>query len=248
MEQFSDFAYIYDKLNVNYDKQNIIARIKQLVGNRKEIVDLCCGTGDVAIALAKSGHSVTGVDISEDMLNVANEKAMKSAARVMFVCEDAKKLMLMKKADALYSLTDGMNYMLGEDELEKAFRSVNKALKCGGLFIFDVSTPYKYKNLLANNVYTFDFDDAFLCWQNEYNEHSKICRMSITGFNKTGKNTYSRFDEEHLQYCHSVESIERTLKNAGFELDCIYSGYTEEVYKECDERVLITAYKREEIK
>ena len=64
MEQFTDFAYLYDELNVNYEKDKITKRIKQLLCQCREVVDLCCGTGDVAISLAKSGFNVIGIDIS----------------------------------------------------------------------------------------------------------------------------------------------------------------------------------------
>ncbi len=244
MEQFSDFAYLYDELNVNYDKQKIIKRMKQLLCGCREVVDLCCGTGDVAIALAKNGFRITGIDVSSDMLNVANEKAMKNASRVMLLCENAQNFKLMNKVDAVYSLTDGMNYMIGKDELEKTFRSVNNALKNNGLFIFDISTQYKYENILANNVFTFDFDDAFLCWQNDYDKSTRICTMSITGFNKNGKNTYTRFDEIHKQYSYTINDIEQSLENTGFVIDNIYSGYDDIDYQINSERILVKAQKR----
>ena len=190
MEQFTDFAYLYDELNVNYEKDKITKRIKQLLCQCREVVDLCCGTGDVAISLAKSGFNVIGIDISEDMLNVATEKAMNNAARVLFVCADAKDFQLPSRSDAVYSITDGMNYMMGVDELKKAFLSVNKALKSGGKFIFDMSTEYKYENVLSDKTFTFDFDDAFAVWQNNYNKDTHICEMNITGFVKTGKSLY----------------------------------------------------------
>lgn len=243
MEQFTDFAYIYDELNVNYDKKKIIKRLKQLLGNSREVADLCCGTGDVAIALAKSGYKVTGVDISQDMLNVATEKAMENAARVQFVCADAKHFELMKKADAIYSLTDGMNYMLDDLSLKKAFTSVYKALNENGIFIFDMSTEYKYKNLLQDKTYTFDFDDAFLSWQNEYETENEICTMYVTGFVKNDDDTYSRFDEIHKQRCYHKADVEHMLNDCGFVLDGVYSEYNETSFSDNDERALFVAHK-----
>lgn len=243
MEQFTDFAYIYDELNVNYDKKKIIKRLKQLLGNRREVADLCCGTGDVAIALAKSGYKVTGIDISQDMLNVATEKAMENAARVQFVCADAGNFELMKKADVIYSLTDGMNYMLDDLSLKKAFTCVYKALNDSGIFIFDMSTEYKYKNLLQDKTYTFDFDDAFLSWQNDYDLENEICTMYVTGFVKNDDDTYTRFDEIHKQRCYHKAKVEQMLNDCGFALDGVYSEYNETTYSDNDERVLFVAHK-----
>ncbi len=243
MDQFVDFAYLYDKLNVYYDKKTIIERIRQLFCSRREVVDLCCGTGDVAIAMAKYGFRVTGVDISADMLNVATEKAMQSAARVMFLREDARDLKLMHPVDGIYSLTDGMNYISQGVELETVFKAAAKALKTNGLFAFDVSTEYKYKNVLNGKTFTFDYDDVFVSWHNEYDENKKKCVMNVTGFiQKNG--LYERFDEEHIQYCHSVENIKISLETCGFEVCGIFSGYTENEYSDTDERIFITAVKK----
>lgn len=243
MEQFTDFAYIYDELNVHYDKDGIISRMKQLLGGSREVVDLCCGTGDVAIAMAKIGHNVVGIDVSEDMLNVATEKAMESAARVFFLCEDARSFVLNKKVDAVYSLTDGMNYMLTDEDLEKAFCAVNKALKTGGRFIFDVSTEYKYKSLLKDKTFTFDFDDEFVVWQNEYDEDSCICTMTVTGFVREKKH-YTRFDEIHKQKCHSRKTVEHLLDKCSFELVDAFAGYSDKALDDEDERALFVAVKK----
>lgn len=244
MEQFTEFAYLYDKLNVNYDKKKIADRIKTIISPCKEAVDLCCGTGDVAILLSKAGIHITGIDVSEDMLNVATEKAMYNAARPLFVCADARYFELPSTVDAVYSLADGMNYMLGESELKKAFLSVGRALRSGGRFVFDLSTQSKYEDLLDGKTFTFDFDDAFAVWQNDYNRETRICEMNITCFSKTQKNLYKRFDETHFQYCHDLKAIERLLENMGFRLENIYSGYDDLPFVSGDERALVVAVKK----
>ena len=177
-------------------------------------------------------------------MDVATEKAMNSAGKVFFVCSDTREFQLPHKVDAVYSLTDGMNYMIGRDELKKAFCAVNNALKDNGLFVFDISTEYKYEKILADKTFTFDFDDAFAVWQNEYNKSTRICEMSITGFVKKSKNTYYRFDETHFQYCYTLEDIEQTLEKAGLALENVYSGYELCAAKQSDERVLIVARKK----
>lgn len=244
MEQFTDFAYVYDELNVNYDKESIIKRLKQLLGGCREVADLCCGTGDVAIALARSGYKVTGIDISEDMLNVATGKAMQSAARVQFVCMDARELKLMKKADAVYSVTDGMNYMLDDASLKRAFTSVYDSLNDNGLFVFDMSTEHKFECMLDDKTYIFDFDDIFVSWQNEYDHESRMCTMYLTGFQKNDDDTYSRFDEEHKQRAYTKDEIEQMLDKCGFAVEDVYAGYEDRKLTENDERALYVARKR----
>lgn len=243
MEQFSEFAYVYDELNVNYDKETIINRMKALLLGKRDIVDLCCGTGDVAIALYKAGFRVTGIDISEDMLNVATEKSMQEGARIQFICADARDFAVMKKADAVYSLTDGMNYLLADKDLKSAFKSVYNALNTDGEFIFDVSTEFKFNTKLKDKTYTFDFDDEFVVWQSEYDEASKICTMNITGFVHEKKDLYSRFDEVHKQRAYSRDEISKTLELAGFELVGAFDAYSDSPATDNSERVLYIAKK-----
>lgn len=245
MAQFENFAYYYDRLNENYDADMRVNRLIGLLSGCEEVVDLCCGTGDVAIGLAKFGFQMTGVDISPDMLNVAIGKAKKAAAKVQFVCCDARNLLLPHQVDAIYSLTDGMNYMLGLEELEKAFTSIHNALKRGGQFIFDISTMYKYMNVLSSNAFTFDLEDVFLSWQNDYNRNTKICTMDVVGFVKeAGKPFYRRFDEQHKQYSFTEEEIRGLLQKVGFDIKNVYSDYTTTAVKQNDERILFFTQKR----
>ena len=89
---YRDFAYLYDTLmkNVDYKKwTNQVEEIFKRHGKQpKTIVDLACGTGGVTNILAERGYQITGVDISEDMLFVAREKARKSGQGILFVRYD----------------------------------------------------------------------------------------------------------------------------------------------------------------
>ena len=98
--------------------------------------------------------------------------------------------------------------------------------------------------MLNDKTFTFDFDDAFAVWQNNYNKDTHICEMNITGFVKTGKSLYKRFDETHFQYCFDLKTVEQTLEEAGFYIENMYSAYDERLFEENDERVLIEARKK----
>ena len=91
--QYNEFAYIYDKLmkpDVNYNRiadfiENIFIRYDK---NPVLIADLACGTGNITVPMAKRGYEMIGVDISEEMLSVAREKAMSENADILFLKQD----------------------------------------------------------------------------------------------------------------------------------------------------------------
>ena len=187
----------------------------------KEIVDIACGTGKMTKLLAELGLKAIGIDSSAEMLNVARNKC-----KATFVQQDMRKLSLPHAVDMAICVNDGVNY-LKPSELHVFFQRVADSLKSGAPFIFDVSSPYKLSNVLANNVFYLDDDGETLLWTNAIKGNS--VEMNLTLFVEDGKGKYSRFDERHVQYLHSYEQIVAALCAAGFELCEITADYGQKV-------------------
>lgn len=99
--------------------------------------------------LAREGYQVTAVDNSMDMLEIA---ASEEDDHILYVLQDMVSLELPQQVDAAVSICDCMNYILEEDDLKEAFRRVKRFLKEDGVFIFDMNSHYKYKEILACNT------------------------------------------------------------------------------------------------
>lgn len=175
-----------------------------------KVVDIACGTGKMTVLLQKMGLSVIGVDISSDMLTVAQQKC-----RALFVCQDMRKLQLPTKSHMAVCVNDGVNY-LKPSELAPFFTQVAGNLTAGAPFVFDVSSPYKLTQVLGNNVFFDDGDSQTLLWTNTL--HANSVTMSLTLFDKGADNTYTRRDETHTQYVHTTQQITQALQQAGFSL------------------------------
>ena len=106
----------------------------------KTILDIGCGTGNHSIPLARRGYQVTGVDLSENMLAHAREKARSSNAppSLAFVQGDARIVDLNQKFDAVLMMFAVLGYQLTNEDVLAALNNVRKHLIPGGLFIFDV--------------------------------------------------------------------------------------------------------------
>ena len=177
--------------------------------------DVGCGNGYFTRALYKSGKDVCGVDISPEMLTKARELASSEGVRAEFLLGDITKLKLIKKVDFIVAINDCLNYVPPE-KLAAAFSRVRANLKKGGAFVFDVSSEYKLKNVLADNLFAEDLDEITYLWFNKLDGEKVV--MDITVFTPAGGGLFKRQDERHIQYVHRTEGVKAALASCGFEV------------------------------
>ena len=205
---------IYDDNYKNW-MQFILKTVKDnALGNKG--LDVACGSGILTRLLKKSGFDVTGIDISQDMLNVALQKSYQEKLNIKYLKEDMKTLKSFEKVDFITVINDGLNYVENK-YLLKTFKNFYNCLKKGGVLIFDVSSLYKLKNVLGNNALYDDDDNLSYLWLNSYDEKSASVDISLSVFEKCG-DVYKRHNETQVQYAHTVENLLEKLKETGFSL------------------------------
>ena len=177
--------------------------------------DVGCGNGYFTRALYKAGRDVCGVDISPEMLTKARELASSEGVRAEFLLGDITKLKLIKKVDFIVAINDCLNYVPPE-RLAAAFSRVRANLKKGGAFVFDVSSEYKLKNVLADNLFAEDLDEITYLWFNKFDGEKVV--MDITVFTSAGDGLFKRQDERRSQYVHRTEDVKAALASCGFEV------------------------------
>ena len=111
------------------------------------VLDLCCGTGSLTYELSRRGYELTGVDLSADMLSLAEEKCRDLPVRPRFFCQPMENLRLPFEVDACVCCLDSVNYVLKPQKLQRAFQRVFDCLAPGGLFLFDADTPEKLESM-----------------------------------------------------------------------------------------------------
>lgn len=210
MNGYGCLAAYYDRLMTDFDYEGYVRLLeKELEGT--EGIDLCCGSGKIAIALAKAGKKITGADLSAEMLNQAAANARREGVRPLFVQADAVTFRPSKTVDFATCVCDGVNYVKPSD-LARFFANTASYLKKGGKFVFDVSSEYKIKKIIGNNVFFEDYDDLTYLWTN-----SRIAggvKMELTFFIRDKDGKYIKQTEEHTQYAHSRSDIEKALGGA----------------------------------
>lgn len=225
MKPYEALAAVYDRLNGDVDYEalaDFAAATFARYGVSPELVlDLGCGTGGLTFPLARRGYDMIGVDGSADMLSKAYERRVaENAPGVLFLCQDMRAFELYGTVGAVVSSLDCMNYLTGKGDLEKCFSLVHNYLDPGGVFLFDVNTPYKFRHIYGNEAYVLESEEggrsAYCGWQNEYEEESRLCRFYLSVFTEEEDGRYSRTDEEQLERCYTKEELTAALTRAGF--------------------------------
>lgn len=145
MSVFSGYAKYYDLLYRDKDYTGEAEFIRSLLAeyapDAKSVLELGCGTGGHAEQLARKGMRVHGVDLSEEMLRLADDRLTRLpeelAGRLCFEHGDIRSLDLAERFDAVLSLFHVISYQLGNEDLLAAFRVAKKHLQPDGVFIFD---------------------------------------------------------------------------------------------------------------
>lgn len=208
---YNYFAYRYDELtgNIDYDAgSDYISGFlnEQGIGKDSTLLDLACGTGTMSLLLKNKGYRVTGIDLSGEMLSVADHKAQ---GEIPFIKADMRDFCLAKPVDACVCCLDSLNHLASIEDIEATFQCVHKSLRDGGVFIFDVNTVYKHNHVLADNSFIFDEEDYFLAWDNELLEENRV-RIMLDFFVFNGEN-YDRYSEEFVETAFREESIRAAL-------------------------------------
>lgn len=226
MPAYEAFAELYDALmdDVDYDAwaDYYLELIGRMGASPGSICDCACGTGAMSVRFAARGLKVTGVDLSGDMLRLAQEKARAFGVRAMFVRQDMCRLALPRPVDALVCACDGVNYLLDDDRLSAFFDRARVSLRPGGVLAFDISSAWKLRHTLGNSFYGEDREDVTYLWSNRLDERARTVTMDLTFFVREADGRYRRFDEQHVQKAHDPDRLLELMKAHGFVRGCAF--------------------------
>ena len=252
MESYAALAEIYDDINKVVDYSAFAdfyeKCFEKYMDARPELVlDLACGTGKMTEELDRRGYDMTGIDLSYDMLMIAKDRAydLGREEQLLYLCQNMTSFELYGTVDACVCTLDGLNYLTFENELEQTFGNVHTYLIPDGLFIFDMSTKYKFENIYASNSYLYegksDVGDYFCAWQNMYDCESEICEFALTTFVKNQNGSYRRADEVQYQRMYEAGSVRSLLEKCGFEILAITGSLDFSPLCDSDERMFFVA-------
>ncbi len=206
------FEYLNDDCGYENWSQYLIKRLSRYPLSKG--LDIGCGGGWFTRAFQRHGYQMTGMDISPQMLDFAQETALKEGVRGEYILGDITKTKLPARFDFVTAINDCVNY-IPKTRLDKAFKNIHGALQKGGIFLFDISSERKFREKIANTVCADDRDDITYLSFNKQEEDGVT--MDVTLFVKNTDGKFERLDETHRQYIYKEEEILSALARNGFE-------------------------------
>jgi len=246
MAIYDKYAEVYDASGQIRFSLRMIPYLDQLLERHglhvESALDLACGTGTLAIALAAKGWTVYGVDASAAMLEQARAKMREVGVSVEFIQQDMRSFKLPAQVDLVTCFYDSMNYLLDLDDVQEALGCVASGLKPVGAFIFDMNTIYHLESRWDNDS-GFLQDAAWaLGYKCGYDSAKKRAMLTFTGFIKRGE-LYERFEEAHTEQGYEPRQIDVALENSGLEVVGKYDCFTVNAPPEDSRRIAWVARK-----
>lgn len=250
MSGYAAFSAFYDRLmgDVNYKARaeyliSLFERYRQRY-KTKTLLDLACGSGSLTLELAKRGIDVIGVDGSEEMLMAAQDKSDKAGIPLMLLCQDMRELDLYGTVNGAVCTLDSLNHLCRTSELAEVFKRLFLFIESGGLFVFDVNTIYKHRNVLGDNSFVFEEDDFFCVWRNRLIDRTAEVDMQLDFFVDEG-DSYARLTDSLRERAYSKRTLCRLLSDTGFETLAVYDDMTTVPVKDDSERMVFVTKRRE---
>ena len=207
------FEYLNDDCDYENWSQYLIEKLRAFP--LKNGLDVGCGGGWFTRAFHRAGYTMTGLDVSAEMLDFAQAQAVKEGARGEYLLGDITKFRTPKKFSFVTAINDCINY-IPKNKLSAVMKNIKNALSKGGVLLFDVSSPCNFRNKIANTVSVDDRDDVTYMSFNR--EEQDGATLDVTLFVKRPDGAYERLDETHRQYLYTEEELTAALTENGFTL------------------------------
>ncbi len=218
MSCYDRLAVCYDALtdDVAYEERaDYLERLfRRAAAPVRTVLDLACGTGTMTWLLTERGYEMIGVDGSEEMLAVAMEKYGEvGGVPPIFLHQAMPKLDLYGTVDAAICCLDSLNYLTRPADVRRTLERLRLFIAPGGLLVFDVNTPDKFRSL-NGQVFLDETEDAYCVWRTEYAR--RLCTYYMDLFLQKDDGTWERSFEIHRERCYTEEELTAWLKEAGF--------------------------------
>ena len=250
LDGYNILAPVYDRLNDTVDyslwADFIEACFEKYSTQRKikSVLDLGCGTGSMTLELRRRGYDMTGLDISEEMLSVADSRMRDEGINdVLFVLGNMCAFELYGTVDAIICCLDGINHLTSRDELLSCFSLIANYLEDGGLFIFDLNTPYKFKTVYSDRDYILEDDGIMCCWKNRLSKKGDRVDFYLTVFEEQEDGSWTRNDGVERERAYGLRAIQNALSECGLEQVNVSADYNFTSPDKTTERWYITARK-----
>ncbi|MFH1426320.1 MAG: class I SAM-dependent methyltransferase [Candidatus Kerfeldbacteria bacterium] len=222
VKPYQFFASVYDEImGESPEYRHFVPYLELLLAHYRfrphRILDVACGTGETAVALAMNGYDVMGFDFSPEMVEEAKKKAGQTDAEEWFQVEDMRDFTVPTPFDLAISFGDSINYLTSIEDVGNAFGSVNRALRDDGMFIFDLISELHILRSFNDVTYRGSHDGCSYVWENTYDSKTNISTSTMKfTVEHPGVVGEKEYEEVHQQKIYRLDEIIAMLEQNGF--------------------------------
>lgn len=231
--QFQDIAAHYDDLMevVPYDFwAEYVMTLFEFVGHQPhEILDCACGTGNLSFELAKMGFKVTGIDLSQPMIEQAKIKTALAAhndVAPQFFQANLSDFSLNRQFDSATCLYDSLNYIVDNEGIRNAFSCIRRHVRPGGIFVFDFNSVWAFEANLFSQSSRKPSNPLQYDWKARFDEKTRICTVNMHFKRKNADGSFLEFFETHRERAYTITEIETFLSQTDWRLLHTFDAYT----------------------
>jgi SAM-dependent methyltransferase len=244
-QSYTEFAAVYDELMTDIPYAAYVDLLDEAVGGiaGKKVLDIGCGTGLLSVKIAKQGAQVTGIDLSSDMLAVAEKRARALSLPVQFIEQPMQQLAGFTGFDLAVIAIDSLNYLADKEDVRSTFQHIYTSLAVGGALVFDVHSTYKTDVIFMEGPFTFDDGRIAYIWETEEGEQPHSVDSELAFFIREDNGLYRRFDEVQSQRTFEIHDYVEMLMEAGFSVERVFADWEDEQPHEESERIFFQVRK-----
>ncbi|MEO4052212.1 class I SAM-dependent methyltransferase [Solibacillus sp. CAU 1738] len=245
MNSYERFAEVYDELmtDIPYDEYVEWIQMYAPQADYSKLLDIGCGTGTLAFMLDEAGYKVAGIDLSEEMLAVANVRLAAAGKSIPLFAMSMDELEGFSEFDIAIIPIDSINYLREEQAVVETLQRIYSSLRNGGQLFFDVHSLNKMDHIFLNSPFTYDDGNITYVWHTEPGEEQHSVYHQMAFFVRMDNDLFERFDEEHFQRTFAPEQYEAWLRTIGFSEVHITADWLNDAPDEESERIFIRAVK-----
>ncbi|MGT2802110.1 class I SAM-dependent DNA methyltransferase [Streptococcus henryi] len=227
MATYETFARVYDSIMDDslYDLWTDFSLRHLPKKKNAKLLELACGTGIQSIRFKQAGFDVTGLDLSQDMLDLAEKRAKSAKVNIPFVQGNMLDLSSVGTFDYVTCYSDSICYMDDEVDVGDVFVQVYEHLNEGGTFIFDVHSTYQTDEVFPDYSYHENAEDFAMVWDTYEDEAPHSVVHELTFFIQDEDGRFTRFDEVHEERTYDLLTYDILLEQAGFKNVKVYADF-----------------------
>ena len=227
-ETYEKFASVYDAIMDDslYDKWTDFS-LRHFPKGKKKLLELACGTGIQSLRFAQVGYDVTGLDLSQEMLALAQKRAQAASQTISFIQGSMLDLSQAGTYDLVTCYSDSICYMKDEVDVGDVFQQVYNQLNDGGVFIFDVHSTYQTDDIFPGYSYHENAEDFAMVWDSYTDDTPHSVVHELTFFIQDADGRFTRYDEVHEERTYDILTYDILLEQAGFKTRKVYADFTD---------------------